>query len=233
MTDDRLEAALRDLGASIDVPDTPDVTASVRARISVKEARRWRMKPALTAVLAILLAFAVALAVSPEVRAGVEQLLRFAGIEFNSEQPPPPLPSTTISYPPGDRVVTLEEAQRQATFPITVPKALGSPKEVHIGQRFVTLVYDTARVDEIDGTMSPFMEKFTQPGQLEHVSVNGRTAYWVAAPHEVIYEDKAGNTHTEAARLSGKTLVWQVGEVTYRLEGDFTREQAISIASEG
>ncbi|MEV4320444.1 hypothetical protein [Actinocrispum sp. NPDC049592] len=233
MTDDQLEAALRDLGASIDVPDTPDVTASVRARISTKERRRFKLRPVLTTVVAILLAFAVALAVSPEVRAGVEQLLRFAGIEFNSEQPPPPLPSTTIFYPPGDRMVTLDEARRQAAFPVTVPKALGSPKEVHIGERFVSLVYDNARVDEIDGTMSPFMEKFTQPGQLEHVSVNGTTAYWVAAPHEVIYEDKDGATHTEAARLSEKTLVWQVGKVTYRLEGDFTREQAISIASEG
>jgi hypothetical protein len=230
MTDDQVEAALRDLGTSIDVPDTPDVTASVRARISTK--RRLKLRPVFTAVLAILLAFAVALAVSPEVRAGVAQLLRFAGIEFTTE-PPPPLPTTTQPLP-GERVVTLEEARHQAAFPVTVPKALGDPEEVHIGDRFVSLIYGNARVDELDGTISPIMQKFAGVGgDLEPVQVNGTTAYWVNAPHEVIYVDRNGSTRTETARLAGKTLVWQAGEVTFRLEGDLTRQQAISIASGG
>jgi hypothetical protein len=69
--------------------------------------------------------------------------------------------------------------------------------------------------------------------KIERVQVNGATAYWVSAPHEVIYEDPTGRTRTETARLAAKTLIWQVGKVTYRLEGDFTREQAISIANGG
>jgi hypothetical protein len=231
MTDDQLEAALRDLGTSIDVPATPDVTASVRTRLSTKP--RLKLRPVLTTVLAILLAFAVALAVSPEVRAGVAQFLRFAGIEFTSE-PPPPLPTTPITtqLPPGERVVTLEEARKLARFPVTVPKALGEPKEVHVSERVVSLVYDNARVDECDGTISPIMRKFTF-ADLEEVQVNGTVGYWVGAPHEVIYVDSNGTDRTETARMSAKTLVWEVGKVTYRLEGDFTKEQAISIASAG
>jgi hypothetical protein len=180
----------------------------------------------------MLLAFAVALAVSPEVRAGVAQFLKFAGIEFTTA-PPPPLPTTPRPLP-GERVVTLEEARRQAAFPVTVPKALGDPKEVHIGDRFVSLIYDNARVDELDGGISPIMEKFAGiGGELEPVQVNGTRAYWVNGPHEVIYVDRGGSNRTETARLAGKTLVWQVGDVTYRLEGDYTKEQAISIASGG
>src|SRR5690242_8259982 len=126
MTDDQLEAALRDLGARIDVPDTPDITASVTARLSAKQRRTSKLRPVRTTVLAVLLAFAVALAVSPEVRAGVSEFLRFAGIEFRSDAPPPTLtPSSTTPVLPGERVVTLDEARRQ--FPVIVPKALGQP----------------------------------------------------------------------------------------------------------
>lgn len=227
MADDQLEAALRDLGAGIDVPDTPDVTASVTARLSVKQRRTWKLRPVLTTVLAVLLAFTVALAVSPEVRAGVTEFLRFAGIEFRSDAPPPTL-STTPVLPPGERVVTLDEARKQ--FPVIVPKALGQPKEVHINDKVVSLLYDNARVDEFNGTLSVIMKKFVKADQLEQIQVNGVDGYWVNGPHEVIYDDPSGNTRTEVARMSAKTLIWQVGTTTLRLEGDFTKEQALSIA---
>jgi hypothetical protein len=229
MSDDQLEAALRELGVRIDIPDTPDVTASVKARLSVKERRTWRPRPVLTTVLTILLAIAVALTVSPQVRAGVAEFLKFAGIEFRSD-PPPPLPSTTQPVP-GERVVSLDEARR--TFPVIVPKTLGQPTEVHVGDGFVSLLYNDIRVDEFDGTMSPILQKFISPDQLEQVLVNGTNAYWVNGPHEVIYEAPDGRTRTETARMSAKTLIWQVGRTTLRLEGDFTKDKALSIAESG
>ncbi|TCO63009.1 hypothetical protein [Actinocrispum wychmicini] len=235
MTDDQLEAALRDLGTHIDVPDTPDVTASVTARLSVRERRTWKLRPVLTTVLALLLAFALALAVSPDVRAGVSHLLRFAGIEFRSDPPPPitPAPTTTATptLAPGERVVPLDEARGK--FPVIVPKALGQPNEVHVTETSVSLLYDNARVDEFNGGISMVMAKFVTADQLERIKVNGVDGYWVNGPHEVIYDDPRGYTRTGTARMSAKTLIWQVGTTTLRLEGDFTRERAVSIAENG
>lgn len=239
MTDDRLEAALRDLGGHLDVPGTPDVTAAVRARLSTKP-KPSKVRAVLATALALLLAFAIALAVSPEVRAGVSTFLRFAGIEFNSD-PPPPLPTTTTTTTdtasvlppllPRERIVTLEEARRK--FPVIVPQRLGTLKEVHVSDRVVSLLYDNARVDEFNGTISGIMTKFAQQDQLEQIKVNGVDGYWVNTPHEVVYEDARQLTWTEAPRLAGRTLIWQVGTTTLRLEGDFTKEQALAIAEAG
>ncbi|MFD1051389.1 hypothetical protein ACFQ1S_40535, partial [Kibdelosporangium lantanae] len=174
---------------------------------------------------------ALALAVSPEVRAGVSSFLRFAGIEFNSDPPPP---TTTNLTPPllyGEWVVTLDEARQK--FPVIVPVRLGIPKEVHVSDRVVSLLYDNARVDEFNGTISGIMTKFAQQDQLEPITVNGVSGYWVNGPHEVIYDDPGDNTWTEAPRLAGRTLIWQVGTTTLRLEGDFTKEQALAIAEAG
>jgi hypothetical protein len=233
MTDDQLEAALRALGTSIDVPEMPDITASVTARLSVTPRKSWKLRPVLTTVLAILVAFAVALAVSPEVRAGVAQFLKFAGIEFRSDTPPPlPTGITTTTQPiPGERVVSLDEARKE--FPVIVPSALGRPKEVRIADGHVILVYDNASVDEFDGTISPILQKFVYGGEVEQVQVNGTEAYWVNGPHEVIYVDRDGRDRTETARMSAKTLIWQVDHTTLRLEGDFTKDKAISIAATG
>jgi hypothetical protein len=229
MTDDQLEAALRDLGTRIDMPETPDVAAAVRTRIGQRS--RPHLRPVLTTILAILLAFAVALAVSPQVRAGVAEFLRFAGIEFRSD-PPPPLPTTTVPLP-GERVVSLAEARAQAGFELHVLQALGQPKEVHLGDKVVSLLYDNVRVDEFDGTISPIMGKFVERDNMEQTTVNGFEAIWVAAPHEVIYVDRLGSTRTETARMSARTLIWQVGQTTLRLEGELTKEQALAIANAG
>src|SRR5690349_12023495 len=106
MSDNGIEAALRDLGRQIHVPEPPDVTASVLTRINVPRRRnRW-----LTALIAAVTAFAIAFAVSPAVRAGVFDLLEFAGVQFRTEPPPtvaPPLPSQEVS---------LDEAREQMPF---------------------------------------------------------------------------------------------------------------------
>jgi hypothetical protein len=53
---------------------------------------------------------------------------------------------------------------------------------------------------------------------------------WIPAPHVVEYLDRHGVVHSESAHLARRTLIWQVGSVTLRLEGGFTREQALAVA---
>ncbi|MBP2320581.1 hypothetical protein JOF56_000966 [Kibdelosporangium banguiense] len=225
MSDD-LEAALRSLGTQIEIPDPPDVAASVRKRIAQKQ-KRQILRPVLIGLLALLLAGAVAFAVSPDVRAGVARFFGFAGVEFRQDSPPP-LPVTPLM--PGERVISLDEAKDK--FGVRVPTALGAPKEVRVVDgRVVSLIYDDLRLDEFDGEFGPAMGKFAQAEELERVRVNDTDALWIPRPHELFYIDRTGAWKRESARMSGKTLIWQAGPKTMRLEGDLTKQEAIKIAS--
>jgi hypothetical protein len=45
-----------------------------------------------------------------------------------------------------------------------------------------------------------------------------------------MFSDRDGVFHDSRARLAANTLVWQDGDVTLRLEGDLTKEEALRIA---
>lgn len=236
MTEHSVELALRDLGAHLDVPEAPDVTAAVLARLDEPEPRRQpRLLKVAAVVVAVLVALGVLIAASPPVRAAVAHLLRFAGIELSSEAPSGPLPPTPAPLP-GERSVDLPTAQRESAFPIALPAKLGAPERVLLVDgsppRVVSLLYrgGTVRLDEFDGVADLAMFKKVTPREFEFVQVGGDNAVWVPAPHELYYVDRDGSFHTESARLAAKTLIWQRGGVTLRLEGDFTKEQALEIA---
>jgi hypothetical protein len=215
---DDQEEALRDLGRRIHVPEPPDVTQQVLAGISAPRRRYRRLK----AVGAAVTAFAIAFAASPAVRAGVQQLLEFAGVEFRTEAPR----SVTTPLPSQD--VSLAEAGKQVPFEIHLPEKLGRPDRVTVHEgRFVTLYYGDLRLDQFDGTISSTVGKLVHGEGVEQV--DGRI--WIPYPHEFFYIDRDGRWHTEQPRTAGQTLLWQRGQVTMRLEGDLTRERALEISA--
>jgi hypothetical protein len=241
----QLEVALRDLGAHLEVPDPPDqeeLTAAVRARLADPPGRPGVLGGSVllrvaAVVLAALLTLAVLVAVSPPVRAAVLHLLRFAGIEFSSESAPPPSGLPTTVRLPGEREVDLPTAGHEARFPVAVPDSLGRPERVLVADgtppRIVSLLYrgGMIRLDEFDGRMDVAVyKKIVGVEGLRWVSLGERTGVWVDRPHEVSYVDREGNYRTESARLSGRTLIWQVGDVTLRLEGNLTLAEATAIA---
>jgi hypothetical protein len=218
MTDDGVEAALRDLGRQIHVPEPPDLTASVLTRINAPRRRnRW-----LTALVSAVTAFAIAFAVSPAVRAGVQNLLEFAGVQFRTEPPPtvaPPLPSSEVS---------LDEARKQMPFEIHLPPRLGTPDKITVHEgRFVSLHYPKVRLDEFDGTISTTIGKLVHGEGVEQIG----DKVWIPYPHEIFYIDRNGQWHDEEPHGAGKTLIWQRGQVTMRLEGDLTKEEALEISA--
>ena len=218
MIDDDTEAALRDLGRRIHVPEPPDVTAQVLTRINAPRRRnRW-----LTALVAAVTAFAIAFAVSPAVRAGVQNLLEFAGVEFRTEAPPsvaPPLPSQEVS---------LDQARGQMPFEIHLPAELGEPDKITVHEgRFVTLHYGDLRLDQFDGTISSTVGKLVHQDGVEQVG----DKIWIPYPHVFFYIDRDGQWHTEEPRKAAQTLLWQKDQVTFRLEGDLTRERALEISA--
>jgi hypothetical protein len=232
-SDERVEAALRELGGRLAVPEPPaDLAGAVLARLDEPEPRaRARVLPRLVAAaVALLAALAVAMAVSPTVRAAVLDFLRLGGVDIHF-QPPPVTPTTTDTPLPGERDVSLAQARDAVDFDVRVPRLLGEPDSVRVaGPRVVSLRYPGARVDEIDGRIAPVFEKFLRAGDVEQTTVDGALAVWIPRPHPVLYVDRLGNVHEEAARLAARTLIWERDGVTYRVEGELTMKQAVAIA---
>ena len=65
------------------------------------------------------------------------------------------------------------------------------------------------------------------------MTVNGEPGVWLEEPHLVFFEDLRGRVRQSTGRLAGKTLLWQHGDVTLRLEGDLSKEEALRIARTG
>jgi hypothetical protein len=258
---DDLERELLELGRRLSVPPVPDLVYGVKQRIAAQQppggtrpapperprTRWWRQPRLVQAAAAIVLIFAALLAASPQVRAAVADVLRFAGIEIHHEPAPVQPQQTGLPTLPGERVVSLDEARGAADFDVRVPAALGTADEVRIadGQppRVVSLTYragagrpapDPAtgvaiRVDEFAGTLSPIYVKYGAE-DVEKLRIEGTLAIWVPHPHPLLYMSRSGEIQEEAARMSAQTLIWQAGTTTIRMEGDFTRTEAIAIA---
>ncbi|WP_182908768.1 hypothetical protein [Microbispora sp. H13382] len=242
--DDRpesLEARLRALGADLAAPAPPpaDVARAVRARLEDEgaedeRARRpdrrragWRPSPRVAAASVAVL-MAVLLGATPQGRAAVVSVLRFAGVEVHVGGAGP-LPTGVPSPLPGERRVTLEEARRTARFPLAVPSALGDPADVRLadGGRVVTLLWPGVRLDEFDGTLSVVWRK--ELGEPFPEQVDAVRGWWIQQPHGVSYVPSGGGGPHEE-RVAGPTLIWQHRLVGMRLEGP-DRAEAVRIAS--
>ncbi|MDH2427075.1 hypothetical protein [Sphaerisporangium sp. TRM90804] len=239
--DDGLEAELRALGLSLDVPTPPpaDVAASVRARLEgslphdapapVRRARR-RVRRWVATGVAVLVA--VLLGVTPQGQAAVQRVLRFAGVELRIGDPAP-VPSGVPSPLPGERRVSLREAREAVAFPVLVPAELGEPRDVRVsdGGRVVSLYWPGARLDAYDGTLSVVWRKELGPPWPDDVTVSGEPGTWIPGRHSLTYIPRQGSGTRTYDRLAAPTLIWQVDAIGYRLEGPKTFEQARRIAA--
>ncbi|MEW2441072.1 hypothetical protein [Micromonospora marina] len=233
---DDLERELRELTGWLEPARTPDVTVRVRARLDAPAPRRrWRY------VLAGALAALLVAALPPgraAVAGAVTGLLRFSGVVVDTASAPPP--AGTPSPLPAQQRVALAEAQRQVRFPILVPARLGAPERVLVADpdgagahRVVSLLYrgGAVRLDAFDGSLDIVFHKRSLGADVTLTHVGGGFAIWVGGPHALAYVDRSGTERVATARLSAATLIWERGGVSYRLEGDLTREQALDVAS--
>jgi hypothetical protein len=244
-----VEAELRELGRELDVPPAASPAAAVRQRLEGPAARRphpaprgtgilRRWRPAWRAALIVAAVLAVLLAATPQGRAVVTHVLRFAGIELQQEPGPAPSPRSGASLP-GERRMSLAEARQRVSFPILVPAALGRPSEVVVsdGGRIASLIYrrtpyGLVRMDEFAGHLDPvFFQKFIQLGDVTQVRVNGLKGLWIRGPHVLLYITRDGTPAAASARLTtGNTLIWGNLQVALRLEGNLTKTEALAIA---
>jgi hypothetical protein len=255
MREQELEATLTDLGERLAYPRPTRLAAAVRARLNEPRPRRWwdavlspryAFAPAIATLLLILV---VGLAATP---AAADLFMRLRGIDIfrTTATPTAPAASPAVTFP-GERV-SLEVARGRAPF-LRVPAdaRLGTPDQVYIdkipaGDR-VTLVYVSrpgipvsrdagvsavvvvfrAQIDE-----SLFGKVGVAGTRIEEVTINGGRGFWLeGTPHQFFYRDSAGNPSPETLRLAGNTLLWEQGGVTFRLEAQVARDDALRIAT--
>ncbi|MFF0373130.1 hypothetical protein [Actinoplanes missouriensis] len=233
MSDDELARELRDLGRALRVPPAIDQREAVRARLAQPAPRPRRVRLAIAACLAALIA---SVAFVAPARAAVVQvvgdLLRVAGIEVRAEHPSRPIPPDASPLP-SSRTIGLREARRLAGFPLVTPAALGEPEEVVLADRVVTMLYrgGTVRFDQFDGTLEGGFLKTTPNAEWVDLGSVAPVAIWLPEPHPLTYVDRDQVAHTEATRLAGPSLVWSSAQnLTYRLEGLGTLEEATEVA---
>lgn len=226
-----LEAALRSLGARLDVPEPPPMTDAVLARLDEPPPRPHTVRRLVTVAVAALVALVTAMVVSPAVRAAVFDFFRIGAVEIHENLPAPVTPSLNAPLP-GERDATLEQARAAVDFPLRLPAELGPPGAVRLADddRVVTMAFGGIRVDQFDGGVDPMFTKFTSAADIHHVMVGDLPAIWVDRPHPVFYTDRNGQTREATARLAASTLIWEADGITYRVEGDLTEREAIAIA---
>jgi hypothetical protein len=246
-----VESELRALGRELDVPPASDLTAAVRQRLEGQPGRlrcapvrpfgASRRRPAWRAALVVAISILVVLAVliaTPQGRAVISHVLRFAGIELRQGPRPMRSPGVSVSLP-GEQRMSLENARRHVSFPILVPAALGRPGEVVVsdGGRVATLIYrrppyGKVLLDEFAGHLDPVtFEKFVHFSDVRRVAVNGAKGLWIKGPQVLMYINRDGKPAMASARLAtGNTLIWATRQVALRLEGNFGKKAALGIA---
>ena len=246
---DVVESELRAVGRELAVPPASDLTAAVRQRLEGSTAQRHQVPARRTgalrrqlgwrAALVVVAALLAVLIATPQGRALVIGVLRFAGVELRLEPGPALSPGRSASLP-GERRMLLQNARHQVSFPILVPAALNQPDEVVVSDRgrVASLIYrrtpyGLVRLDEFAGHLDTvYFRKFLSLRMMTEVEVNGTKGAWIKGPHELVYVTRDGTPATASARLTaGNTLIWGTRHVALRLEGNFSKPAALAIAS--
>jgi len=241
---DVLEGALRDLGGAIEGPAVNEsMLVRVQSAISrepvpshsyvksaVSSAELWvkaRMKWLVTLVVALLF---IGFAASP-VGAEVAEWFGFHGVLVVENED---APTGEPNVPAVHGELTLEQAAQAAGFEPAVPSLLGSPDGVEADpeRHLVSMSWDSPggiiRLDQFDAELSPLFWKSTRAAVL--VQLIAAEGLWFPVPHEVVILEPDGEVSIPA-RLAATTLIWPQDGRTLRLEGSFSRAEAIEIAN--
>src|SRR5512132_2249882 len=193
----------------------------------------------------------------PGARAAASDFLHAWGIDiFRTPANATPAVSPSPRSGPG-RLTTLDDARLRADFTVRVPTdpRLGTPDEVYRdradatgARQRISLVYGqragipishepgvSVLVVEFRGGFDENLTGGKGVGpdtKIESLSVNGGRGLWLeGAPHLFFYRDPSGIIQPETLRLAGNTLIWEQDGVTFRLEAQVSREDALRIAA--
>ena len=131
---------------------------------------------------------------------------------------------------------TLAEAERLVGFTPGLPAALGAPDEVYhhrgVDLPALTLVWRPSDGPPLSLTaigVAEFGRKFVAGAAVTEVAVGETTGYWLEGPHHL--QLLGFGQDTQPILIASNVLIWVQDGITYRLEGDLTRDEALAIAA--
>ena len=135
--------------------------------------------------------------------------------------------------------LTLAEAQQTVGYPILLPSYppdLGEPDRVFVqdagGTMTILIWIDPQQPSQVLMSLhmippgSWAIDKM-DPDLVQETTVNGQRAIWAVGPYPIRFS----NGNLDFVRLiDGHVLIWEEGNITYRLETDLDLEEAIRVA---
>lgn len=243
LTDDALERALRGVGLDVAYPHSPSFAPAVVARLEAEHTARTRPRfPALALWSRRRLLVAVAVAILGLLALAFAARLVLGAAEIRVR------PGVTPSGPvigPGalGAPVPFEAAEGAVGFELALPPG-PAPDEAYVfetgGGEGVLLAWDASDryprlpgtpwglvLVEVLGQEDVLVKDVQRYEDAREVRVDGRRAFWIDVPHELIVVTDAG---AETFRVDGNVLIWTEGAVTYRLETSLPLAEAVALA---
>jgi len=239
----QMDALLRRAARDIDYPATASIAPGVSARLQPRAAapRLWAMpfaRAAAGVALAVVALIGISIAV-PQSRDALADLFGLSHVRIDKEPsagPTPPVLSPQSFAEPS----TLAAARLAAGFALRLPMRGGvalQPNAVYV-QRYdsppdvyaVILVYDDFDLYETDAGF--FGKNLPDAALLHEITFDGRDAYWIdEGGHIAESYDNQGRLVVESRRTVDRaTLLWEDGDVGYRLETSLSQDEAIDVA---
>ena len=167
--------------------------------------------------------------------------------------------STPVTFPPTldvDQPTSAADASSRTGLPTPQAPTLGAPAGIFVvtpprsGQIVVvyppTPTLPESPIAGVGALLSTLPGTVDDDGMFMKVQAPGTTvetfvfttaagdtvdAIWLGgAPHDYVFVDRNNEPVFDTLRLATHTLLWKVGDVTYRLEADISREAAVDIA---
>lgn len=205
------------------------------------------------AFLALLVILGAAVTLSPGLRTSIAKRLGVHGIEiiFVDETPTPQAsPAAGATLLLGDPM-TLAEAQSRTDYVIQVPTELGPPDEVYVRQvsagPMVTLLYrareglPAATETGVGALLMQFpisseagdiaKRVSLGMGSVSEVRISDTFGYWITGASELVIDQDPSTSFVDSvSRPSADVLIWEQDGLTFRLELNGVRSDAIRIA---
>lgn len=251
---DWTEELLVRVAATIDYPPTPDIVATVRARlapagaVSPVPAREW-MRPLALGLGVLVLMVSVVLSASSGAR---EAVADFLGLGVKGERieilPSPEAGMTATPFPTPVALqsyatpVAASDLSRFVGFEPARPEGAGAMAGAYVvdyaGVAAAVLQYEDFDLWQIDLELEewdkaiPYYEKGATI--LQETSVNGQPAWWIAGgDHIVRFVGPDGTVVAGSERtVDRNTLVWHsAAGINYRMETNLALQDALTMAA--
>ncbi len=260
MSEIDFEVQMRAIANRMEYPRTPNIAGSVSARLRSSTRPRFLSKAAAWSLTIVLILISSLMLIPPARAAILEFIQIGVVRIFRAESTPIPTPASEpnsnvipLTATPGATLqpliplletlsgeMTLEEAQKRVDYPILLPSYpadAGQPDRIFVqnaeGWMTILIWLDPQRSDQVlmslhfIPTGSWALSKMG-PKIIQETTVNGEYTIWAIGPYPLRVDDGSEITFTRL--VEGHVLIWEAGDVTYRLETDLSMEEAIKIA---